>query len=209
MILIGQFDSPFARRVGITMRLYGIPFEHKPWSVFGDAEKIRACNPLLRVPTLVIDDGEALIETAAIVDYLDGLVAPDKRLVPASEPLRRRVLRAVALASGVSDKAVSLFYELRLHEEPSGFYVERCRAQIVETLKILERERIQSAAAFWFGDTIGQADIALACTLRHLNEAHPGLADMAHLPALANHCDRMEAIDIFKEISQPFIAPEA
>ncbi len=51
MILIGQYDSPFVRRAGIALRLYGLPFEHRPWSVFGDADRIRAINPLMRVPT--------------------------------------------------------------------------------------------------------------------------------------------------------------
>ena len=71
MILIGQYDSPFVRRVAIAMRLYGIAFEHKPWSTFGDADKIAPYNPLRRVPTLVLDDGEALIESAMILDHLD------------------------------------------------------------------------------------------------------------------------------------------
>ncbi|MEZ5776045.1 MAG: glutathione S-transferase N-terminal domain-containing protein, partial [Hyphomicrobiaceae bacterium] len=47
MILIGQYDSPFVRRVGIALGLYGMAFEHRPWSVFGDADKIRALNPLV------------------------------------------------------------------------------------------------------------------------------------------------------------------
>ena len=54
MILIGQFDSPFVRRVGVALTLYGMAFEHRPWSVFGDAEAIAAYNPLRRVPTLVL-----------------------------------------------------------------------------------------------------------------------------------------------------------
>lgn len=57
MILIGQYDSSFVRRVGIALTLYRLPFEHRPWSVMSDAEKIRALNPLVRVPTLVLDDG--------------------------------------------------------------------------------------------------------------------------------------------------------
>jgi hypothetical protein len=74
MFLIGQYDSPFVRRVAIAMRLYGIAFEHRPWSTFGDADKIAPYNPLRRVPTLVLDDGEALIESAMILDHLDDLV---------------------------------------------------------------------------------------------------------------------------------------
>src|SRR5262245_56505706 len=68
MILIGQYDSPFVRRVGIALTLYGIPFEHKPWSTFGEADKIRPYNPLTRVPTLVLDDGDVLVDSAAIID---------------------------------------------------------------------------------------------------------------------------------------------
>ena len=68
MFLIGQYDSPFVRRVAIALRLYGMPFEHRPWSTFGDADKIAPYNPLRRVPTLVLDSGEALIESTAILD---------------------------------------------------------------------------------------------------------------------------------------------
>ena len=60
LILIGQFDSPFVRRVAIALNLYGMAYEHRPWSVFGDADKIAPFNPLIRVPTLVLDSGDVL-----------------------------------------------------------------------------------------------------------------------------------------------------
>ena len=112
------------------MTLYGLPFEHRPWSVFGDAEKIRPYNPLVRVPTLVLDDGEVLMESHSILDYLDGRVDADRRLFPVSEPARHQALRVAALATGTGEKAVSLFYEKRLHREVSDVWVERCRSQI-------------------------------------------------------------------------------
>ena len=89
MILIGQYDSPFVRRVAIAMRLYGLAFEHRPWSTFGDADKIAPYNPLRRVPTLVLDDGEVLIESAAMLDYLDELVGPERAMIAANGPARR------------------------------------------------------------------------------------------------------------------------
>jgi glutathione S-transferase len=89
MILIGQYDSPFVRRVAIALRLYGLPFEHRPWSTFGDADKIAPYNPLRRVPTLVLDGGEALIESTAILDYLDELVGPVKAMIAERGPARR------------------------------------------------------------------------------------------------------------------------
>ena len=55
MFLIGQYDSPFVRRTAIAMRLYGVAFEHRPWSTFGEGDKIAPYNPLRRVPTLVLD----------------------------------------------------------------------------------------------------------------------------------------------------------
>src|SRR5262245_13138807 len=124
MILIGQFDSPFVRRVGIAMTLYGLNFEHRPWSTFGDADKIRAYNPLTRVPTLVLDNGEVLIDSHIIVDYLDGLMPTERRMFPVSEPARRQALKVAALATGMADKAVSLFYERRLHSEVSDIWVD-------------------------------------------------------------------------------------
>jgi glutathione S-transferase len=98
MILIGQYDSPFVRRVAIAMRLYGLPFEHRPWSAFSDAEKIAPYNPLRRVPTLVLDDGEAVIESTIILDYLDGLARSDNRRIigqPAATLTRTSSARGV------------------------------------------------------------------------------------------------------------------
>src|SRR4051812_28993575 len=108
MILIGQYDSPFVRRVAITLKTYGLDYEHRPWSVWGDAEKIAAHNPLRRVPTLLLPDGTALVETFAILDALDEMVPADRALLPHSGPVRREGLRITALASGLADKAVSL-----------------------------------------------------------------------------------------------------
>ena len=80
MILIGQYD-PFRPPRGDALRLYELFFEHRPWSTFGDGDKIAPYNPLRRVPTLVLGSGEALIESTAILDYLDDLVGPDDAMI--------------------------------------------------------------------------------------------------------------------------------
>ena len=69
------------RRVGDRARLYGIALRAPAWSAFGDAEQIAPYNPLRRVPTLVFDDGEVLIESTAILDYLDELDGSGKALI--------------------------------------------------------------------------------------------------------------------------------
>lgn len=207
MILIGQYDSPFVRRVGIAMTLYGMQFEHRPWASIGDADRIRPYNPLTRVPTLVLDDGDVMIESHVIIDYLDSLVPEETAMYPRKEPERHRALKVSALATGLADKSVSLFYEQRLHAEASGFWVQRCRAQIEGALAWLEEDRSGRSSAFWFGERIGHADIAVSAALRHLNDAHPDMISMDGYPALKAHWAHCESLPVFKTISQPFIAP--
>ena len=207
MILIGQYDSPFVRRVAIALRLYGLPFEHRPWSTFGEGDKIAPYNPLRRVPTLVLDDGEALIESTAITDYLDELVGPEKAMIADSGPERRHGLKICALATGLGDKAVSLLYERVLRKDQSKIWVERCEAQIGGVLDVLEKERAAIATPYWFGTRIGHADIAVACVLRFTGEAHPALFGRARYPALKAHAARCEALPPFQEIVQPLSPP--
>ena len=206
MILIGQYDSPFVRRVAIAMRLYGIAFEHRPWSTFGDAEKIAPFNPLRRVPTLVLNDGEVLVESAAILDYLDELAGP-KAMIAESGAERRAALKVCALASGLADKAVSLLYERVLRDQRSEVWIVRCNAQIGGVLDALERDREGRATSYWFGKAIGHADIAVACALRFVREAHPAAFDAARLPALAAHAARCEDLPAFRAIVQLLIPP--
>jgi glutathione S-transferase len=207
MFLIGQYDSPFVRRTAIALRLYGIAFEHRPWSTFGDAEKIAPYNPLRRVPTLVLDSGEALIESTAILDYLDELVGPEKAMMAPRGPERRRHLRICALATGLGDKSVSLVYERVLRKEQLKLWVERCEAQITGVLDVLEQERAAVAMPFWYGERIGHADTMVACALRFTTEAHPQLFNATRYPALAEHAARCEALPPFREIVQPLSPP--
>lgn len=207
MILIGQYDSPFVRRVAIALRLYGLPYEHRPWSTFSDAEQIAGFNPLRRVPTLVLDDGEVLIESAAMLDYLDELAGSAKAMIAGGGPPRRQALKVCALATGLGDKAVSLVYERVLHREKSDTWVARCRTQIAAVLDVLEADRAGRASAFWFGDSIGHADITAACAIRFTREAHPALFGEGRWPALAAHAERCEALPVFREIVQPFSPP--
>jgi glutathione S-transferase len=207
MILIGQYDSPFVRRVAIALAIYGFAFEHRPWSTFGDSDRIAPYNPLRRVPTLVPEDGTTLIESGAILDYLDEIAGPGKALIPQNGPLRRQALKICALATGLNDKAVSLVYERVLHRELSTTWVERCEAQVTAALEALEADRRARYHSYWFGDTIFHSDIAVACSIRFLRETHPKLFSERHWPALKAHADRCEALPAFKSVLQPFLPP--
>ena len=206
MILIGQYDSPFVRRVGVALRLYGMAFEHRPWSVFADAEAIRALNPMMRVPTLVLDDGFVLTDSHMILDHLDHLVNKKVVMFPRHEPARSRALKVATLGTGLAEKAVSLFYEKALHQVTSASWEARCAMQIGSVLTALEVDRAARDGPWWFGERIGHADIAVACAWRFVAEAHRAV-DLGPYPALAAHAAACEALPVFGEISQAFQPP--
>ncbi len=205
MILIGQYDSPFVRRVGVALRLYGLDYAHRPWSTFGDAEQLAEFNPLRRVPTLVLDDGEVLIESGAILDHLDEIAAGPPLLARSGRD-RRAALKICAIGSGLADKAVTLVYERVLHETTSPLWVGRCQTQIAAVLDALEAAR--GSTPFWFGDRINHADIMVACALRFLREAHATLFDPARWPKLAAHAQTCEALGAFQAVTQVFDPPK-
>jgi len=208
MILIGHYDSPFVRRVAIALRLYGMPYEHRAWSVFSQAAEIAAYNPLKRVPTLVLDDGEVLIESAAILDWLDELAGPERALMAERGAERRRALKICALASGLADKAVSLVYERAVHGRETPMWAERCRSQIDGVLAALETDRAARPGPWWFGAKINHADIAVGCVLRFVGEAHPDVFRAADWPALSAHAAACEALPEFAAVVTPFfVAP--
>jgi glutathione S-transferase len=204
MILIGQYDSPFVRRVAVALRHYELAYEHRPWSVWGQADAIAVYNPLRRVPVLVLDDGEVLIESAAILDALDEMAGADPALIASDGPARRATLHVCALATGLADKAVSLLYErvLRSDERRSAVWAERCATQILSVLDVLEADREGRTGDFWFGG-LGHADIAVTCALRFLGEAHPELFARVSCPALRAQAQRCEAMPCFAAVVQP------
>lgn len=189
------------------MDLYGLTYEHRTWSTFGDGDLLAPFNPLRRVPTLVLDDSESLIDSFIILDHLDELAGPGRALIAPRGPERRAALKICALATGLADKAVSLLYERILHKETSQIWIDRCRTQIADVFAALQTERAAHSTQWWFGDKIGHADIAVACAIRFTQEAHPGLFDPVRWPTLQHHTSTCEALDQFRRISQPLIPP--
>src|SRR5580765_6936784 len=142
MILVGQYDSPFVRRVAVTLHHYHMPFERNTMSVFGDAAKMQKINPLIRIPSLMLQSGEVLIDSVAIIDYLDEMAGPARALVPPHGDGRRKVLQSTALAQGVAEKCGQLVYERFFHpgKSLSKEWEARCTKQIVAGLTQLESQ---------------------------------------------------------------------
>jgi glutathione S-transferase len=208
MILIGMFDSPFVRRVAVTMNLLAIPFEHRNWSVGKDFDRIREFNPLGRVPTLVLDGGEALIESAAILDYVDDFVGPARALLPPSGRDRRQALRAMSIAVGAAEKGVLQIYEtvFRPEEKRHEPWVDRCRVQMHGALAELERAAAGRADGWLVGERMTQADITTSCVFTFLCDAL-GAGRAGAYPSLTGLTERCEKLPEFRSAKLAFAAP--
>ena len=207
MILIGQYDSPFVRRVGIALTTYGVAFEHRPWSVFGDTDRIAPYNPLRRVPTLVLEDGEAIVDSLAILMVIDEIVGHHRASLARTGTDGRDLLRLSGFAAGVADKGVSLLYERVLREQALPMWVERCRAQIIETLDLLEGERAGRGTTYLFDGALSHADVILTAMWSFISEALADEFDWSRWPALSAHAAACEALPVFGQVRQSFSGP--
>lgn len=197
MILVGQFDSPVTRRIGVVLNLYALPFSRNTQSVFRDAADIAKISPLTRIPALILDTGEVLIESAAICDYLDELVGPARALVPQNGPERRRILQDTALIQGTMEKIGVVVYERHYHPPAhrSAEWEGRCLAQISAGLAECERR----CANPWFsGQTLSHADVMLTCTMGYIALRLPEVSLPHQHPNLVTLATRCESLPAFR-----------
>lgn len=198
MILIGRLLSPFVRRVQVSLNLLGFTYHREPYGTATHVEEIARHNPLIRVPALVLDDGETLIESAAILDYLDQRVGPEKALIPAAGPERRKVLKLAAFGTGAAEKGVTVFYELTRRPEDKIWLAaaEKNSAQILGGLKALEQAAPDDGG--WLaGSQLTQADITAAVVYEFIQEVLPDLIDANALTRLTALVGRMNELEEF------------
>jgi glutathione S-transferase len=198
MILIGRYTSPFVRRVAISLRLLGMAYEHKAISTISDGPAVRAYNPLGRVPALVLDDGEILIDSTPILDFLDEQAGPDRALVPRGGVARRHVLKLVAFGIGTMEKALYCFVEKRLRpaDKQHEVLLERFAEQALAGLQAIE----DAAGDGWLcGDRLTQADITAVAALDFLRLIWPEVVPTDRFTKLVALHGRAHAMPAFAE----------
>jgi glutathione S-transferase len=210
MQLIGMLDSPYVRRVAISMMRLGFPFERHDWSVGVDFDRIRQYSPLGRVPALVLDDGTVLVDSASILDALDDLVGPSRALLPTTGTNRREALRLMSLAIGAAEKSRDQLYE-RMVRPPEKYHepwVARCREQMQGALRMLETSCARRGPSGWLvDDRFTQADITVGCLMTLLHDALDVFAD-GNLPRLASHREQCETLPVFQATRAKWFAAE-
>jgi glutathione S-transferase len=197
MQLIGMLDSPYVRRVAIALIVAGTPFKHRPISLFRHIDQFSKLNPLLKAPTLVADEGTALMDSSVILDYLAGLDPRIAALTPSHVPARLRASRATGLALTVMEKAVQRHYErmLRPAEKRHEPWIERVMSQLTGGLNALDAELPGSG---WIGGELGLADISVACAFGFMEGVVADLVETSRYPNLAAFSARAEALPAFR-----------
>lgn len=202
MQLIGMFDSPYVRRVAVSLHLLDQPFEHRPLSVFSTFEQFSHINPVVKAPTLVTDDGTVLMDSTLILQWVEAQT-PGARLTPQTPAQRLHDLRLTGLALAACDKAVQTVYEHRLRpaEKQHAPWLNRVGGQLDAAFTALEAEFARMPlAATSQAMTHGSIAAAVAWSFTHL--LLPGrVATDAH-PHLAAFTEAAEALPPFQACPQ-------
>ena len=198
MKLIGMLDSPYVRRVAVSMQLLGLRFEHESVSVFRGFAQFQKINPIVKAPSFICDDGTVLMDSTLILEYAEALARP-RSLVPADVPGLQRELRLIGLALAACEKSVQIVYErnTRPSDKQHEPWVERVTGQLLAALGALDTE----LAARPLGATRGsmtQAGVSAAVVWEFVRQVQPELALATTFPALAAFAAQAEQLAEFK-----------
>lgn len=193
MKLIGMLDSPYVRRVAISLDLYGVEFTHESLSVFRHYPQFAEINPVVKAPTLVLDDGTVLMDSSLILDYLEALAPADKKLLPQSPSARARDLQLLGLALAACEKSVQIVYEhnLRPAEKQHAPWLDRVSGQLLAAYALLEKHLRGN-------ETLSQASLTVAVAWSFSQFTVASVVNADAFPKLKRLAERLEQHPTFK-----------
>ncbi len=199
MQLIGMLDSPYVRRVAISLQLLGLRFEHRSISVFSTFAQFQQINPVVKAPSLVCDDGEVLMDSTLILEYAEVLAVPRRSLMPVDISERQHALQAIGLALAACEKSVQIIYErnLRPAEKRHEPWVSRVTAQLLAAYGALEAELHRRPLAVTSA-TINQAGISAAVAWHFTQMTLPEVVNAANYPTLRVFSSHAESLPEFR-----------
>jgi len=196
MQLIGMLDSPYVRRVAVSLKVLGLPFVHDQVSVFRHFDKFSAINPVVKAPTFVTEDGVVLMDSGLIREHIAHL-AP-RGLMPADRASHEIALRQLGLALAACDKTVSILYEhsQRPPEKLHQPWMDRVSGQLLHALRALDKE----VSPDWFtGEDLMQPQITTAVVWDFIQHNCGELIPAGDFPRLSLLSARAETLAPFRE----------
>lgn len=198
MKLIGMLDSPYVRRVAISLQRLGLPFEHQSLSVFRGFDAFKRINPVVKAPTLLCDDGTALMDSTLILQYAEALARP-RSLLPTEPAALARELRRIGLALAACEKAVQILYErmLRPEDKRHAPWLERVAGQLHAAFGELEQDLARHPLP---ADSAGfnQAGISIAVAWHFTRQTVADALPAQGYPLLAALSAAAEALPQFR-----------
>jgi glutathione S-transferase len=197
MKLVGMLDSPYVRRVAVSLQLLGLSFEHQSLSVFRTFSDFQQINPVVKAPTFVCDDGEVLMDSTLILEYAEALARP-RSLMPSELHQLQHTLRIIGLALAACEKSVQIVYErgVRPPEKMHEPWVARVTGQLLAAYGALEEELARSPLAVT-SSAITQAGVTTAVAWNFTQKMHPEVIAAANYPALVALSARAEGLPEF------------
>jgi glutathione S-transferase len=198
MVLIGMLDSPYVRRCAVSMKLMGVPFEHRPVSVFRHFEQFRAINPVVKAPSFICDDGTVLMDSTLILDYVESTLEPARRLTPLDVERRKEALRVSGLALAAAEKCVQMIYEHQQRPPDKRHDAWLARVGGQANAAFGELERAVTPGRWLQGERMAASDVVTACVWRFSQFYRKETAiDATRYPKLAAHSALAEALPEF------------
>jgi glutathione S-transferase len=185
MQLVGLLDSPFVRRVAISLLTLEVPFEHRAVSVFRGIDVFRTINPVVKAPTLVADDGTTLMDSSLILQYVEA-TWPGRSLLPGDPTTLLSALGIVGLSLAACEKTAQIVYErgLRPSEKQHQPWVDRVSAQLRAAYGELESRVRTNPFDATSTRTLGQAGISAAVAWYFTQQMLPEVVPATEHPAL-------------------------
>jgi glutathione S-transferase len=198
MKLIGMLDSPYVRRVAICLKLLKLDFEHRPVSVFRDFEEFHKLNPVVKAPTLILDDGQSLMDSTLILDYVTAIAGPVATSTADHADDRLRAARLTGLALAACEKTVQIAYErnLRPVEKQHEPWIDRVSVQLLAAYAELEAE-VRLGSLPLDAGRLGQAGVTVAVAWRFTQMMVPKIV-------VAAECPKLQAFSAFAEQQPAF-----
>ena len=199
MRLIGMLDSPYVRRVAISLEYLKVPFTHESVSVFSTFEKFHSINPVVKAPSLVCDDGEVIMDSSLILQFIEATRTGGDSLWSRNAGALQHEMRTVSLALAACEKSVQIVYErnLRPASHQYGPWLTRVQGQLLAAYAGLEQQVQQRSAAFL--QPRNQAAITAAVAWSFTQSMLAAEVPAEHYPGLAALAERMEATPEFRK----------
>jgi glutathione S-transferase len=196
MQLIGMLDSPYVRRVAVSLKVLGVGFDLEQLSVFRHFDRFAVINPLVKAPSLITDDGVVLMDSSLILEHI-AQIGP-RSLMPADRTAHEKALRLIGLALVACEKSVAIVYErnLRPADKQHRPWLDRISGQLLTAYSALERE----TSPDWFtGEELMQPQITCAVAWRFTQHVVGELVAAADFPRLVVLSQRAEKLSAFRE----------